>query len=101
MNAPSVPLSPQPGPAAGIPDLVTHLEGAYAEARPSPHARSLPDFLDFARAHLDANRPVQTFAADANVGLVLPDATRVLVCRPSRSGSPGGVRVTTFVPMAP
>lgn len=103
----------------GLPDLLTVLWAAYQThilkqytafkkqgkklklASPIEAAAQAPaeNFLAFARAYLDKNRPVQQFAVDDNVGVMLRNQVRCCISpnnvRPGQMQDANAVPVTT------
>lgn len=78
-----------------VPTLLDHLKAKYDEDTSEPDAplMKIEDpverFVEFCRQYLDQHRTIQTWPADANVGIVLANNTRLLVHPPSGAGMGG------------
>jgi hypothetical protein len=83
-----------------VPTLMDHLHEQFMEGRAIDEKAAeedenvvlgdaLPAFLRFAKSYLDQHRTVQTYPADANVGIVLANNTRLLIHPPSGAGMGG------------
>lgn len=101
--------SPELAPVLA-PDLVQFLFDQYREAATKhepEHGAQLVDgakqFLEFAQAYLEDNRPRTTFSVDSNVGIVLSNGARLIVAPgfnnedsiPGTMAPIAGVRVPT------
>lgn len=68
-------------------DSYFHLLDFLAEACTNSHAKDLKDlsaaeFLEFCLQRLSEDRPVQTFSADGNVGIIFQSGERVILSPP-------------------
>jgi hypothetical protein len=105
-----------PGSAQEIPTLMEHLLGEYVRmmethnktVETNPEAGEacdvqkeldrVSDFNKFAKSYLDKNRPLNTFAVDANVGIKLGDNAQVVIS-PGFNEIAGTMQHSQTVPM--
>jgi hypothetical protein len=69
-----------------VPTLMQHLQQLAED-----HGRdgTVAEFIEFCNEYLDRHRTVQTYPADANIGIVLANNVRLLVHPPSGAGMGG------------
>ena len=70
------------GISGNLPDLLSHLEGAYRRATKQPEGLKIgaSEFLNWAKKYLTEHRPSEVFAVNDNFGVQLTNGLRIKLC---------------------